>query len=160
MGALKWLWLTVLIVVADLVSKDYAQQVLSYGVPIPVFTGLDMTLLYNMGAAFSFLAGEEGWQRWFFIVIAIVVSTVLLVWLKRTEPRQWWLATGLALILGGALGNLHDRVYLGYVVDFISVYYDVHYFPAFNVADIAITVGTVLMIIDMIFFESEADERR
>lgn len=157
MGSLKWLWLTVFVLAADLLSKMFAQQWLDYGVPHPLFSGLDMTLLYNTGAAFSFLSDASGWQRWLFVVIALMISVVLVVWLKRTDNRQWWLGMGLALILGGALGNLHDRILLGYVVDFISVYYQSSFFPAFNLADSAITLGAVIMIIDMLFLEKQND---
>nr|WP_054341849.1 signal peptidase II [Neptunomonas antarctica] len=156
-GALKWLWLTVFVLVADLLSKNIAQESLGYGVPQTLFPGLDMTLLYNTGAAFSFLSDESGWQRWLFVVIAIAISIVLVVWLKRTDKKQWWLGMGLALILGGALGNLHDRIMLGYVVDFISVYYQSYFFPAFNLADSAITLGAVIMIIDMLFLEKQSE---
>ncbi|BBB31306.1 signal peptidase II [Neptunomonas japonica JAMM 1380] len=158
LGSLKWLWLTVFVLAADLLSKNFAQEWLDYGVPVALFSGLDMTLLYNRGAAFSFLSEASGWQRWLFVVIAVVISVVLVVWLKRTETRQWWLGMGLALILGGALGNLHDRILLGYVVDFISVYYQSYFFPAFNLADSAITLGAAIMIIDMIFLEKQNED--
>ncbi len=156
-GSLAWLWLTVLVLILDLWTKSLAQQLLEYGVPNQVIPILDMTLLYNTGAAFSFLSDAGGWQRWFFIAIALAVSGLLLVWLKRTEKRQWWLGMALALILGGALGNIHDRIFLGYVVDFISVHYQSYYFPAFNLADSAITLGAVVMIIDMLFLEKQRD---
>lgn len=158
LGSLKWLWLTVLVLAADLLSKKLAQQWLDYGVPHPLFNGLDMTLLYNTGAAFSFLSEAGGWQRWLFVISAVLISGVLVVWLKRTDKRQWWLGMGLALILGGALGNLHDRILLGYVVDFISVYYQTSFFPAFNLADSAITLGAAIMIIDMLFLEKQNEE--
>lgn len=158
LGSLKWLWLTVFVLAADLLSKNFAQEWLDYGVPVTLFSGLDMTLLYNRGAAFSFLSNASGWQRWLFVVIAVVISVVLVVWLKRTEKRQWWLGMGLALILGGALGNLHDRILLGYVVDFISVYYQSYFFPAFNLADSAITLGAAIMIIDMLFLEKQIED--
>ncbi|WP_372738106.1 signal peptidase II [Neptunomonas sp.] len=158
LGSLKWLWLTVFVLAADLLSKKLAQQWLDYGVPHSLFSGLDMTLLYNTGAAFSFLSEAGGWQRWLFVVIAVLISGVLVVWLKRTDKRQWWLGMGLALILGGALGNLHDRILLGYVVDFISVYYQTSFFPAFNLADSAITLGAAIMIIDMLFLEKQNED--
>ncbi len=158
LGSLKWLWLTGFVLASDLLSKELAQQWLDYGVPYPLFNGLDMRLLYNTGAAFSFLSEASGWQRWLFVVIAVLISGVLLVWLKRTDKRQWWLGMGLALILGGALGNLHDRILLGYVVDFISVYYQTSFFPAFNLADSAITLGAAIMIIDMLFLEKQDEE--
>jgi len=108
------------------------------------------TLAYNTGAAFSFLADAAGWQRWFFAAIAIIVSVVLLVWLRRLKPEETWLALALALVLGGALGNLVDRVVFGHVVDFILLHWHRQwYFPAFNVADMAITGGAILLALDM-----------
>src|SRR5690606_25384449 len=108
------------------------------------------TLAYNTGAAFSFLADAAGWQRWFFAAIAVVVSAVLVVWLKRLKPNETWLAVALALVLGGALGNLVDRVVFGHVVDFILLHWQNRwYFPAFNLADSAITVGAILLALDM-----------
>jgi signal peptidase II len=110
----------------------------------------DWTHLYNRGAAFSFLAGESGWQRWFFAAIAIGVSAVLVVWMKRLKRDETWLAIALAMVLGGALGNLYDRIVLGHVVDFILVHWqDRHHFPAFNLADSGITVGAVMLALDM-----------
>lgn len=158
-GSLHWLWLSGVVLVLDLIFKDLAQTHLTYGVPSPVFPSFDLTLLYNKGAAFSFLSDAGGWQRWFFVAIALGVSTLLVVWLKRTSRRHWWLGLGLSLILGGALGNLYDRVFLGYVVDYISVYYGHSYFPAFNLADSAITLGTIVMVIDMLFLEGERKEK-
>ena len=118
---------------------------------------LDWTLAYNTGAAFSFLAGASGWQRWLFTLIAVVVSVVLVVWLKRLKADETWLAVGLALVLGGALGNLVDRVVFGHVVDFILVHWQSSwYFPAFNLADSAITVGAILLALDM--FKSKKPE--
>ena len=151
-SALVWLWLTVLVVVADLLTKYLANTALPYGIPHPQLPVFDLTLLYNKGAAFSFLAGAGGWQRWLFAVIALVVSAVLLVWMYRTPRLQRWLGCALALVLGGALGNLYDRVVQGYVIDFISVHYDQYYFPAFNLADTAISIGAVMLIIDMLWF--------
>jgi signal peptidase II len=107
------------------------------------------TLAYNSGAAFSFLADSSGWQRWLFALIAVVVSTVLLVWLKRLGRNDTWLAIALALILGGALGNLYDRIAYGHVIDFILVHWEHRLFPAFNVADSAICVGAVMLALDM-----------
>lgn len=157
-GCLHWLGLTLLVIVADLYTKQLAQSQLDYAVPVTLLPVLDLTLLHNTGAAFSFLSEASGWQRWFFIVVTLAISGLLLVWLKRTARQQWWLGAALALILGGALGNLYDRVTLGYVVDFISVHYQQYYFPAFNLADSAITLGAVVMIIDMLFFENDDSE--
>jgi signal peptidase II len=150
-GMLPWLWLSVLVFVVDQASKFYFEGALTLYQQIEVIPGyFSWTLAYNTGAAFSFLAGASGWQRWLFALIAIVVSAVLVVWLKRLQPQESWLAAALALVLGGALGNLVDRVLLGHVVDFILVHWQHRwYFPAFNVADAAITVGAILLALDM-----------
>ncbi|EXJ10399.1 MULTISPECIES: signal peptidase II [Nitrincola] len=150
-SALRWLWITVLVIVLDLGTKYWADAALIYAQPVPILPFFDLTLLYNYGAAFSFLAGAGGWQRWFFAGIAIGMSVFLLVWLKRTPAQEWWMRLALALVLGGALGNLYDRIIHGYVVDFISLHYGGWYFPAFNLADTAITLGALLLIIDMLF---------
>jgi signal peptidase II len=150
-SALRWLWITVLVILLDLGTKYWADAALIYAQPVPIFPFFDLTLLYNYGAAFSFLAGAGGWQRWFFAGIAIGMSVFLLVWLKRTPAQEWWMRLALALVLGGALGNLYDRIIHGYVVDFISLHYGGWYFPAFNLADTAITLGALLLIIDMLF---------
>ena len=114
----------------------------------PVFPWFNLTLQHNTGAAFSFLSNAGGWQRYFFSAVAVVISIALAIWLLRLSPGQWLLALGLGLILGGALGNLWDRLALGYVVDFISVHYGGWYFPAFNIADSAITVGAGCILLD------------
>ena len=116
-----------------------------------VITHFNLTLVYNTGAAFSFLADAGGWQRWFFVLLAIGVSALLLVWLYRLERDQHWLAAALALVLGGAVGNLVDRILHGHVIDFIDLYAGGWHWPAFNVADSAITVGAVMLIIDAVF---------
>ncbi len=151
---LRWLWLSALIVVLDQGSKQLASAYLELGQPVPVVPYFYLTLLHNTGAAFSFLSSAGGWQRWFFAVLALVVSTVLVVWLARLPRDSRWLALALALVLGGALGNVVDRVVLGYVVDFIQVYLPFlpwrifNPWPAFNVADSAISVGAVMLVID------------
>jgi signal peptidase II len=147
---LLWLLVPALVVALDQWTKGLASAQLEYGRPVAILPVLNFTLQYNTGAAFSFLSDQSGWQRWFFSAVAAIVSVVLLVWLSRLRREQWLLALSLALILGGALGNLYDRLLLGYVVDFISVHYAGSYFPAFNVADSAISVGAALMILDTI----------
>ena len=140
----------------DQASKKYMSSILPLCQPgycksleiLPIFK---LTLVHNEGAAFSFLSDAGGWQRWLLVLISSVVSTFLAVWLYRVSRQQKLLALALAFILGGALGNLVDRVLQGYVVDFIVVYYDQLYFPAFNVADSAITVGAGLLIIDIFY---------
>lgn len=158
---LKWLWLSALVVVLDLGSKAIATHYLALYQPVPVFPGFNWMLAHNAGAAFSFLSTESGWQRWFFSAIALVVSVGITIWIKRLAPTQTLLALSLALVLGGAIGNLWDRVTLGYVVDFIDVYYQQHHWPAFNLADSAISVGAVLLIIDSFRGdrETEADNK-
>jgi signal peptidase II len=145
---LRWLWLSAVVVVLDQGSKWLASHSLTLYEPVPVMPMFNLTLMHNTGAAFSLLAGAGGWQRWFFVVLAIGVSIGIGVWLARLGRDQRWLAVALALVLGGALGNLWDRVVLGYVVDFIQVYYDRWYWPAFNIADSAISVGAVMLIVD------------
>jgi signal peptidase II len=148
-GAAAWLVLSLFVVLADQVTKTYiARHFLEFEFTkiLPV---LDVTRLHNVGAAFSFLASESGWQRWVFIGLAVTVSIGITVWLFRL-PRSahLLLAAGLALVLGGALGNLIDRIRLGYVIDFIHFHWDRAYFPAFNVADSAITVGAACLLLD------------
>lgn len=145
---LKWLWLSLLVLVLDQLTKLWASSALSYGDPLAILPSLNLTLMFNKGAAFSFLNQAGGWQRWLFAFIALVVSAVLLLWMRRLNRSERWLAIALALVLGGALGNLIDRLYLGYVIDFVDVYYDRWHWPAFNVADSAIFIGVVMLIID------------
>jgi signal peptidase II len=150
-GKLSWVGLSLVVFVLDQITKFYFEGSLKLYEQIVVIPDLfSWTLAYNRGAAFSFLADESGWQRWLFALIAIGVSVVLVVWLKRLKQDETWLAIGLALILGGALGNLLDRMVLGHVVDFILVHWQTRwYFPAFNLADSAITVGAVMLALDM-----------
>ncbi|GAB3370021.1 signal peptidase II [Azotobacter armeniacus] len=150
-GKLPWLWLSLLVFVLDQASKLYFEGALQLYQQIEIVPGLfSWTLAYNTGAAFSFLAGESGWQRWLFALIALAVSGVLVVWLKRLQSAETWLAVALALVLGGAVGNLFDRVAYGHVIDFILVHWqDRWFFPAFNLADSAITVGAIMLALDM-----------
>lgn len=148
MPMLKWLWLSGVIIGLDQFSKWLAEQTLALYQPHPVLPSFNLTLMYNPGAAFSFLAEAGGWQRWFFLLLSMTVSVVLVLWLSRLKTGQFRLAAALALVLGGAIGNLIDRIWHGHVIDFIQVYYDRWYWPAFNVADSAITVGATLLILD------------
>lgn len=145
---LRWYALALVVVAFDLYTKNVASSSLQYARPVEVFSWFNLTLQHNTGAAFSFLSEAGGWQRWFFTVIAVVISVALSVWLYLLPRGQWLLGLSLGLILGGAIGNLWDRVTLGYVVDFISVHYQGWYFPAFNIADSAISVGAVCMLLD------------
>jgi len=144
-----WLLVSAAVVVLDLYTKQLASEALALYEPRAVFSWLNMTLAHNYGAAFSFLSSAGGWQRGFFVTLASVVSVILLVWLLRLPRREWLTGLGLALVLGGALGNLADRVRLGYVVDFIDVHFRGWHYPAFNVADSAITCGVALLILDV-----------
>jgi signal peptidase II len=145
----RWLPLVLLVIVADQLSKGWIEANYQLGESTPVLPVLDIIRLHNPGAAFSFLAGAGGWQRWFFIVLALGVSVVLLWWLRSVhEAAERRLALALSLILAGAIGNVIDRIEHGYVVDFIHVHWGNAYFPAFNIADAALTVGAALMIFD------------
>ncbi|MDH5601670.1 MAG: signal peptidase II [Gammaproteobacteria bacterium] len=147
---LKWIWLAVVVVILDQLTKYIASASLQMFQVVDVMPMFSWTLRHNTGAAFSFLADAGGWQRWFFAVIAVVVSVVIFLWIKRLQQHEKWQAIALALILGGAIGNVIDRVWLGYVVDFILVYYKQWEWPAFNIADSAIFIGVVMIIIDSI----------
>jgi signal peptidase II len=155
---LKWLWLTGLVIILDVITKAIASENLQLEQPVNLFPGLNLTLMHNPGAAFSFLSNASGWQRWFFSIVAIVVSAAIVVWLARLQKGQAWLAVGLSMILGGALGNVWDRLSLGYVIDFIDVYVGSAHWPAFNVADSAITVGAAILIYDSIRGHKKAQQ--
>ena len=151
----RWLWLSATVVILDQVSKGLAEHWLQLHVQHPIFPFFNLTLVYNTGAAFSFLSQAGGWQRWFFSALAIIVSTIIVVWLKRLHSDQRWLAIGLSLVLGGALGNLIDRLRFGHVVDFIDVYYKTFHWPTFNIADSAITVGATLLVVHSLFMHRQ-----
>ncbi len=140
--------LALLILGLDQASKIWAEYVLIPGVAYEVTSYFNWNLAYNPGAAFSFLGNAGGWQRWLFMGIALLASGFISAWLWRLRPGLHLQATGLALILGGAVGNLVDRVLHGVVIDFIQWHYHVHYWPTFNVADAAISVGVVLLLLD------------
>ena len=146
--AAVWLLLSALVVLADQVSKSYITSHYGEFEFTTVLPILDITRMHNVGAAFSFLATASGWQRWLFIVLAVTVSIGIVVWLYRMPRSHGLLACGLALVLGGAIGNVIDRIRLGAVVDFIHFHWDRAYFPAFNIADSAITVGAACLILD------------
>jgi signal peptidase II len=144
---MRWLAISGAVVVADLATKEWITQVFQYGESREILPFFNLVLAHNSGAAFSFLAGAGGWQRWFFTAIAVVISAVI-VWMLRKPDNTRLLNAALALVLGGAIGNLFDRVTLGYVVDFVQLHGGGYYFPAFNVADSAITVGVTLLVWD------------
>jgi signal peptidase II len=149
--AAAWLLLSALVVLADQITKSYIATHYGEFEFTRVLPILDITLMHNVGAAFSFLATASGWQRWLFIGLAVAVSIGIVAWLWRMPRSHRLLAAGLALVLGGAVGNVIDRIRLGYVVDFIHFHWDRAYFPAFNVADSAITVGAACLLLDTLF---------
>lgn len=150
---MNWLWISGLVVLLDQITKYLADSRLDLRVPFEVFTGLNLTLYYNKGAAFSFLSNAGGWQRWVLMSISLIISIALVFWLREVEKNRKHLSWGLTLILGGAIGNLIDRSLYGYVIDFIDVYYQHWHWPAFNIADSAISAGAGLLIIDMFTYK-------
>jgi signal peptidase II len=161
-NALPWLWLSVVVIVLDQLSKLWAVRALQpVGLPHAVIPGfLNWTLIFNRGAAFSFLIDAGGWQRWFFVLLALIISVVLAVWLARTPRRDWRTAMPLGLIVGGALGNLIDRLHAAQVTDFIQVYFRQWSYPVFNVADCGISVGAVMLVAFGLFAGKSADSVR
>ena len=164
---LKWLWLTALVVILDQLSKQWASHGLELFRTVKLMPMLNLYLAHNEGAAFSFLSNAGGWQRWFFTLMALGISTALVLWIRKLQKHEQWSAIALAFILGGALGNVMDRILLGYVVDFIQFYYHAQsclpgftllysnqgaqcIWPAFNIADSAITLGAAILILDTI----------
>ncbi|MBF8270531.1 MAG: lipoprotein signal peptidase [Gammaproteobacteria bacterium] len=156
---MKWLWLSALILAVDQLTKYIISHALALYESVKVFAGFNVTLVHNSGAAFSFLRDAGGWQRWFFIGLSSIISGVILFWLFSTPPLRRWFRCSLALILGGAVGNLLDRILYGYVIDFFDVsipFLSIKLFnpwPAFNVADAAITVGVIMLVIDTFWFD-------
>lgn len=163
---LKWLWITVLVVALDQIAKQWSSHTLHLYRPLEIMPMFNLYLAHNQGAAFSFLSEAGGWQRWLFTLIALVVSAGLVLWMRKLQQHERWIAIGLAFILGGALGNVIDRILFGYVVDFIQFYYHAQtsclpgfsfvqsgqnalcIWPSFNIADSAITVGAAILILD------------
>lgn len=152
---IKWLSLVVVLVGLDQLTKYFADTQLPYGQPQEIFSWFNLTLAYNRGAAFSFLSEASGWQRWFFTAVAVIAIVVILAWLRKLKPHEWLIGLSLTLILSGAIGNLIDRVMFGYVIDFIQWHYQDWYWPAFNIADSAITVGAVLLVAQSLFSKQE-----
>ncbi len=144
---LKWFWLSFSIILFDQISKQIAEALLPLHQAVNLFPYFDWFLTYNPGAAFSFLAGAGGWQRWFFSVIALVVSVLIVQWIRKLPQEETLTAVSLSLILGGAIGNLIDRVIFGHVIDFIQVWLGSYPWPAFNLADSAISVGAVMLVV-------------
>ena len=148
-GASRWLWLAAIVVTLDQWTKSLIIERFNEFDSITLLPMLDFMRIHNPGAAFSFLSDASGWQRWMFTTLGIAVSAVIVVWLRNLPARgQTLLAASLAFIMGGALGNAIDRILWGHVVDFIRVHYQQWFFPAFNIADSAITIGAALLILD------------
>lgn len=149
-GQLRWLWLTLLVILLDQLTKQLIVGHFELYERLEVLPIFNLTLAYNSGAAFSFLADAGGWQRWFFTAVALAAAVLILSWLVRLHADERLQGAALALILAGALGNLYDRVVLGHVVDFLDFHWGDYHFPAFNIADTAITLGAALIILDML----------
>ncbi len=154
---LRWLWLTIICLIADQVTKQLIVSNMDLYQSIDILPFFNLTYVHNLGAAFSFLADQGGWQRWFFTAIAAIASVVFIVWLAKTPKQQALLSVAFALMLSGAVGNLIDRVLFGYVIDFLDFYGFGYHFPAFNVADSMIFIGAALMIFDS-FKNGEANK--
>jgi len=144
----RWLWLSVVVAVADQATKYLVVKAMEPYAAVPVIEGFfNLVLAFNTGAAFSFLSNAGGWQVWLLSILAVVIVAVLVVWLGRLGPGERWTAVALSLVIGGAVGNLIDRVRLGHVVDFLDFYVGEWHWPAFNVADSAIFVGVVVLLL-------------
>jgi signal peptidase II len=152
--------IAILSIAIDQLTKWMASTHLTLHEQNPVMPSFNLTLMHNYGAAFSFLSNAGGWQRWFFTIVAIAISIVLIVWIIRLKDNEKWLGVSLALVLGGAIGNLIDRLAYGYVVDFIQWYYDRFYWPAFNIADSSIFVGAAMLLVSSFFAEPESDDEK
>ena len=153
----RWLFLSFMVILLDQATKQFAEALLTAYEPLTVLPFFDLTLMYNKGAAFSFLSEQSGWQRWFFVLLALIVTAVLIGWLRRLKPQERWVALALSLIIGGALGNVIDRLLFGQVIDFIHLHYQQYYWPAFNIADSAITIGVVVMLFDAFLLASKRE---
>ncbi len=159
-SGLRWLWLTVIALILDQLTKQWASDALAYGNIIEVMPHFDLKLAHNYGAAFSFLANAGGWQQWALSIFAIIISGVLVVWLSRIKRTERWLGISLALVLSGAIGNVIDRVSYGYVVDFIDWYVskEGYHWPTFNIADCAISIGAVMLLLEGFFTDKESEK--
>ncbi|RLA24052.1 MAG: signal peptidase II [Gammaproteobacteria bacterium] len=155
---LRFLSISVIVLLLDQATKLWVDGSMKLYQTIELNSFVQLTYLRNTGAAFSFLSDAGGWQRWFFVGLALIVTVVLTVWVSRLPANSKWLAISLTLILGGALGNVIDRIAYGYVIDFIDVFYQDWHWPAFNIADSAICIGVVMMLLDS--FRKEPDSSR
>jgi signal peptidase II len=154
---MKWLWLSALVIALDQASKHWVDASMQLYETIEWLPLFQLTYVRNTGASFSFLAGAGGWQRWLFVGIATTASIAIVFWLRQLSKQRHWEAAAWALVLGGALGNLIDRIRYGYVIDFLDAFYRYWHFPAFNVADSAITVGVAILLIDGLIAARQAE---
>ena len=155
---LWWLPISGVIFYLDQLTKAMATESLKMYEAVYVNTYLNWTLMHNEGMAFSFLADQSGWQRWAIGIVAVIIVIWLLIWLTKTTINQKFLNLGLVCVIGGALGNIYDRFSLGYVIDFIEAHYNQYYWPTFNVADMAISIGAFFLILDLIFGPKDEDK--
>jgi len=156
---LRWLWLSLACVLADQASKVIALDGLTLYQPVALAPFFNLTLVYNQGAAFSFLSDAGGWQRWFFTALAVLLSLGMTIWLARLARDQRWIAAALALVIGGAVGNLIDRLRFGYVVDFLDFHWAGWHWPAFNIADSCISVGVAILLVAELFGAQKVQKR-
>lgn len=147
---LAWLWLSVLVMAVDLISKYVVVQRFELGESIPILPVFSVTYARNYGAAFSFLADHSGWQKYFFLGLAVIISIALIVMLFKNSATLKLQNSAYALIIGGAIGNAIDRAYHGYVVDFLHFYWGIYHYPIFNIADVAIVCGAGLLILETV----------
>jgi signal peptidase II len=152
---LRWLWLTVVLLIIDQVTKQWVVATFDYRETLAVLPFFNLYYIHNEGAAFSFLANQGGWQRWFFTAIAAIASIIFIVWMAKTPKQKKLLSIAFACILSGAIGNLIDRVLFGYVIDFLDFHWAGYHFAAFNIADSMIFIGAALMILDSFFTKTE-----
>ncbi|KLU16963.1 MULTISPECIES: signal peptidase II [Xenorhabdus] len=156
---LRWLWLVVVVLILDLGSKHFVLQHFTLYESMPLIPYFNLTYAQNLGAAFSFLADKGGWQRWFFALVAVAITVILLVMMYRSHARQKLNNIAYALVIGGALGNLFDRLVHGFVVDFIDFYVGEWHWPTFNIADSAICIGAALIIIESFISPGDKDKQ-
>ncbi len=150
-GMLRWLWLSLIVIVLDQVTKQWVESSFLLYESLEVMPFFNLTLAYNKGAAFSFLSDQSGWQRWFLAGVAAIVTIVITFWLRGLKQHEKLTAMALGLIIGGAVGNLIDRLLFGHVIDFLDFFIGQHHWPAFNVADSAISIGVAVMLYEILF---------
>jgi len=152
-NGLIWLWLSFFVLLADQWTKHLAMKHLSFLHPKAILPFFNLTLVFNRGVVFSFFSSGTDWIRWVLVLIAGIIALVVLIILSRTSPKRYWLAIGLSLIFGGALGNLWDRVMLSYVVDFLDFYVKIWHWPVFNISDMAVCIGVICVFIEYLFLQ-------